>query len=134
MNSIYQSRINIQKNKISDLRERISISTDKEWWAWQGWDLGFNSFNDQKPKIGIESWYKATKNGALGEFRIFITTWSIKDWEPYEKILKGKFPDNFLEKPNNRVYLYMDVIDGENEDLILKKLKEYYDLLHIITE
>lgn len=127
--------LNIQKNKISDLKDKISKITGKEWWAWEDWDLGYDSFNPKKPRIGIESWYKATKNGALGEFRICITTWSTNDWEPYEKILKDKFSENFPpEKKNNRVYLHLDVIDGENEDEILNKLKEYYDLLNEITK
>jgi hypothetical protein len=133
-NSHKERILNIQKATISDLKEQISVLTGVKWWAWQDWDLGYNSFNQDKPRIGIESSFKAGKHDALAEFRIYITTWSLKDWLPYEKILATKFPDKFLDKVNNRVYLHVDVIDGGNEELILQKLKEYYDLLSEVTK
>nr|WP_321485561.1 PD-(D/E)XK nuclease family protein [uncultured Draconibacterium sp.] len=131
----YKERIlRIQRDKISELKEQISIKTGKDWWAWQGWDLGFDSFNKNKPRIGIESSFKNTRTSALGEFRIYITTWNLKDWVSYEKILMEKFPNNFLDKVNNRVYLHMDVIIDQNDELILEKLYEYFNLLEKITE
>ncbi len=132
-NNYKEKILRIQRDKISDLKERISKITGREWWAWQGWDLGFD-FNKDKPRIGIESSYKNTRNNALGEFRIYITTWTLKDWMPYENVLMEKFPDNFLDKVNNRVYLHMDVIHEQKDDLILEKLKEYFDLLVEITK
>ena len=126
--------LNIQKAAISGLKDQISDLTGAKWWAWQDWDLGYDSFNQDKPRIGIESSFKAAKHDALAEFRIYITTWRLKDWLPYEKFLATKFPDKFLDKVNNRVYLHVDVIDGENEKLILQKLKECYDLLNEITK
>jgi len=132
-NSYYDSVLNMQKERIAELRIKISTLTGKEWWAYQGWDLGFNSFNPNKPKIGIESSYKVTKESALGEFRIYITTWNLSDWGPYDKILTDRFPDKFLDK-SDRVYLHMDVISGDDEDLILKKLNEYFSLLTEITK
>ena len=54
--------LRIRKNRIGELKEMIIQQTnDKKWWAWQGYDLGYNDFNENKPKIGIESWYKTTK-------------------------------------------------------------------------
>lgn len=126
--------LNKQKERISELRELISAKTGKEWWAWHGWDLGYNSFNPQMPTIGIESSYKETKTNILGEFRIYITTWKTKDWQPYEKELIERFPNNFLDKVGNRVYLHMDVIKEDDEDLIIEKLKEYFELLSEITD
>ena len=125
--------LNRQKERISELRRKISLMTESNWWAWQGWALGFNSFNSDSPRIGIESSYKETKDDALGKFRIYITTWKLKDWEPYEKELVEMFPNNVLDKVDNRVYLHMDVIIGDNEELILKKLKKYFELLKEIT-
>jgi hypothetical protein len=122
-----------QKERISDLREKISKLTGVEWWAWQGWDLRYGEFNENKPRIGIECSYKMTKNDPLGEFRIYITTWKINDWTPYEKSLLEKYPNKFLDKPDNRVYLHMDIIKNDEEELILKRLKEYYDTLVEIT-
>jgi len=125
--------LSIQKEKIAEIKDQISMQTKVDWWAFQGWDLGFDKFNLNKSRIGIESSFKNTKDDASGEFRIYITTWDLKDWMPYEKILTDKFPDKFLEKVDDRVYLHMDVIDGNNEELIITKLKEYYDLLVEIT-
>jgi hypothetical protein len=131
----YKDKIlRIQKDKISALKEQISKITGRDWWTWQGWDLGFDSFNKSKPRIGIESSYKNTRSNALGEFRIYITTWSLKDWVTYEKVLRNKFPDNFMDKVNNRVYLHLDVIPDENDELILDKLNEYFNVLTEITK
>lgn len=125
--------LNKQKDRISELREKISTKTGKEWWAWQGWDLGYNSFSSNMPKIGIESSYKETKTDVLGEFRIYITTWNLKDWLPFEKTLTDRFPNNFLDKVDNRVYLHMDLIKEDDEELIIEKLNEYFEMLNEIT-
>ena len=121
--------LNRQRERISELKECISNKTGRDWWAWQGWDLGFNSFSQEMPTIGIESSYKETKENALGEFRIYITTWNLRDWVPYERILTEKFPNNFLDKTEGRVYMHMDVIKGDDENLIISKLNEYFELL-----
>jgi len=126
--------LNQHKNKISELKEIISEKTGVDWWAWQGWDLGYNSFDETKPRIGIESSFKDVKNNPLGEFRIYITTWKMKDWVPYEKELLEKFPNNTLDKVNNRVYLHLDIINGDDEELIIKKLNEYYNVLEVLTK
>ena len=126
--------LNQQKEKIFEIKQKISTITAVNWWAWQGWDLGYDSFNKSKPRIGIESSFKTTKESPLGEFHIYITTWNLKDWNPYEKDLLEKFPTNVLDKVNSRVYLHMDIIDGNNEDLIIEKLKEYYDIVKEITK
>ena len=126
--------VSIQKEKISELKDVISNKTKVEWWAWQGWDLGYNSFNSDKPTIGIEASFKAIKDNPLGKFHIYITTWKLKDWVPYEKELKERFPNNFLDKVNNRVYLHMDIINGDDEKLIIDKLVEYFEILKEITK
>lgn len=122
-----------QKDRIEELRQRIISQTeDNSWWAYEGWDLGNNSFNKNtnNPLIGIESSYKAQNNNPLGTFRIFITAWKIKDFKPYEFELRQRFPDNFLDKTKeDRVYLHMDVIEDDNEDLIIEKLATYYKIL-----
>lgn len=125
--------LNIQIDRIKDLLEKIKSATNNNhWWAWEGWDLGFNSFNPNKPKIGIESSYSSVHNNPLGQFRIYITTWNLKDFAPYEAKLLSLFPNNYLDKTNKRVFLHMDILE-DNEDEIIKKLKYYYDLLSDIT-
>lgn len=129
----YQQRVlKIQTDRISELELLIKSRTDNKWWVYDKWDLGYNSFNlnTNKPKIGLESSYEHFNNNPLGRFRIYITTWDIKDFVPYEDALIKLFPNNFLDKTRgNRVFLHMDVIDGDDENLILEKLTEYYNLL-----
>jgi hypothetical protein len=126
-----------QKKRIGEILSKINERTKEEWWAWQGWDLGFNSFNKNTnlPRIGIESSYEFSNQNPLGKFIIYITTWKIKDFEPYENILKEKYPDNFLEKSpdDNRVYLHLEVIENDNENLILEKLELHYKELKEIV-
>jgi len=128
--------LEIQRNRISELMQNIKSLTDEKWWAWQGWDLGYDAFNKNtnKPRIGIEASYKQKNNNPLGTFRIYITTWNLKDFVPYEDILVKLFPNHFLDKTNDcRVYLHMDIIENDNEEFILRKLKEYYNLLYKIV-
>lgn len=56
-----------QKPGIASLREQISKETQREWWAWEEWLLGI-SFNEEGNKIGIESHYEASEDGACGTF------------------------------------------------------------------
>jgi len=129
--------LELQCNRISELMHNIKNSTGANWWAWQGWDLGCDSFNKNtdKPRIGIESSYKQKGNDPLGEFKIYITTWHLKDFVPYEDALVKLFPDHFLDKTKEgRVYLHMDIIENDNEELILQKLQEYYNLLHNVVK
>ena len=44
-------------------------------------------------------------------FGTYITTWNLRDWVPYGRILTEKFPNNFLDKTEGRVYMHMDVIN-----------------------
>lgn len=125
---------NLQKPKIKKLRDAISKTTNVKWWIYSGWDLGYNSFDNPKGKIGIESSFNIKNNNPIGEFRIYITTWNLRDWQPYQIRLKELFPSRHIDDSGNRVYMHMDVIDGTNEDLILEKLKEYYDILVELTK
>jgi len=134
-NSNKERVLNVQKEKISELMEIMNGNTENKWWAWQGWDLGFDSFNRNKsPRIGIESNYFETKDGPLGEFKIFITTWNLKDWQPFEIELTEKYPDKVVDKVNGRVYMHMDIINGEDQENIILKLFEYYTHLKNITD
>ena len=128
-----QRTLAIQKDRIAELKQKIISQTeDNGWWIYEGWDLGNNSFNKNTnyPTIGIESSYNASNNNPLGIFNIFITTWKVKDFKPYEFELMQMFPDNYLDKTNNdRVYLHMDVIEDDNEDLSIEKLATYSKVL-----
>ena len=132
-NNYKEHILNIQRQKITDINELISQRTNRKWWAWQGWDLGFSEFISSKPRIGIESSFKETANNPLGVFRIFITTWNLRDWQPYEKQLVEMFPDKYLDKGNGRVYLHVEVLEGSDEELIVEKLKLYFDILDGLT-
>lgn len=134
----YNERIlKVQRESISKLMAAIKLQTnDPRWWAYQGWDLGYDHFNAEtnKPRIGIEASFETINNNPLAKFRIYITTWNLKDFVPYEDVLTELFPTNHLDKTNDgRVFLHMDVIDDLNEELILEKLAFYYQLLYKIV-
>ena len=122
-----------QVEKISYLRNRISELTNCEWWAFEGWDLGFAEFNPNKPKIGIEAYFETTKGNPLGKFIVKITTWSLQDWNPYEKIVLQAFPNKELEKIDNRAILTVERILNYDEELILKTLTSIHEYLKTIT-
>lgn len=124
----------IQIERVTDLNEKISqlTKTDK-WWAWEGWDLGINEFNAQRPKIGIESSYETTKSSPVGIFKIYISAWTLTDWNYYESKILKDFPNKELLRDGNRVYYFVEEIVDDNEELILKSLKKYYEYLKEIT-
>ena len=138
-NSVNQQILNVQKNRISELLNKINDLTGEQWWAWQGWDLVIDNFNKDTtlPRIGIESSYEFSNQNPLGKFRIYITTWKVKDFEPYAEILKNEYPKNFLDlKPegDDRVYLHLDVIENDVETEILKQLQFHYNKLKSIIK
>ena len=137
-NSVNQQILSAQRDRISEILNKINELTGKQWWAWKGWDLGYDSFNKNTilPRIGIESSYEFSNQNPLGKFKIYITTWKVKDFEPYEEILKKKYPMNFFDKKPNgddRVYLHLEVIENDNEEEILERLKFHYDELNQIV-
>jgi hypothetical protein len=135
-NAHKQAILEIHKDKMSEIHEKIKNQTNGNWWLWQGWDLGINSFNSRNLKLGIEASFSASKEKPFDKFRIYFTTWKTADYTPYREILKSKFP--LLEPDDksvkNRVYLHMAPIEGENTEEIIQKLKEYYSLLLEITK
>ncbi|MGN8058767.1 PD-(D/E)XK nuclease family protein [Pedobacter sp. 22163] len=138
--SKYNERVlKVQIEAIRELMKLVQVRTnDDRWWAWEGWDLGYDAFNKDlgsAPRIGIEASYEVLHNNPLGRFRIYITTWNIKHFAPYEDRLVGLFPDNYLDKTNdNRVYLHLDIIEDNDIDLILDKLIYYYQIMHNIVK
>ncbi len=129
--------LEIQKNNIAILHDEISRKTGVNWWVWQGWDLGYNSFVNQKHKIGIESKYELYDRDPLKVFKIYITTWNLKDWGYYETdVLKKYSRDNYYldTKTSNRAYLHVDKIEDDNTELILEKLYEHYIFLKKLVE
>lgn len=123
-----------QTERILELKDKISqLTNNNKWWAWEGWDLGFNEFNSNKPKIGIESSFVQTKGNPLGEFNIMITTWDLKDWSYYEVNLLKEYPSSKLEKVDNRAFLHVAQVIDDNEEEILNSLKKHFDYLVGIT-
>jgi hypothetical protein len=124
-----------QKAYIAILKERITNLTGANWWIWRGCDLGI-FFNKETHKIGIESSFAETKDNPIGEFRICITTWRKQDWHPYKEAVMKQFKDCYLDEnaDYNRVYLHLPIIQGENQDEIIKKLAEYQEIMQRITK
>ncbi|ALL06418.1 hypothetical protein AQ505_13465 [Pedobacter sp. PACM 27299] len=134
----YNERVlKVQQNRISELIKLIKFQTnDDRWWIWEGWDLGYDAFNNgsEKKRIGIEASYEILNNNPLSRFKIYITTWKIKDFAPYEDRLTELFPNNYLDKTTDgRVYLHMEVIEDDDQTLIIEKLDYYYCLLSKIV-
>ena len=124
-----------QIDRISEIKRLVSESTHANWWVWQGWDLGI-SFNDNSNKIGIECSFDADKLSPTASFYIYITVWNRNCFAPYEAALKEKYPHCEIDKhpSNNRIYLHLPVINGEDEEQIISKLTEYYNDLKQITD
>lgn len=123
-----------QKEQIAILQQRINDRTQPNWWVWQGWDLGI-SFNDSGHRIGIESSYEASKDAPCAVFHIYITTWKMKDWFPYKEAVLSRFPGYTLleEYKENRSYLHLPVIEGNDHEKIVETLKETFDAMTAIT-
>jgi hypothetical protein len=123
-----------QTERIAELKEKISeLTNNDKWWAWEEWDLGFNEFNPNKPKIGVESSFEATKGNPFGIFRIMVTAWSLKDWSFYEEKLLRNYPNCELEKVDNRAFLHVDKLINAEDEQILDSLKKHYDYLAGLT-
>jgi hypothetical protein len=124
--------LEIQKEQIAILRNKISEKSGVKWWAYLDWDLGYAEFNNEMPRIGIESNYKASDYDPLKKFEIYITAWTLKDWAFYEKDILEKYSRDkyYLDtKTRNRAYLHMEVIEGNDQDKIIERLHEYYIFL-----
>ena len=122
----------IINERITCILENISEITKVTWSLWEGFYL-YYKFNGNKPAIGIEAYFESSKENVLDKFIITITTWTLKDWNYYEKIILTKFPTKKLEKDDNRAVLYMDTISNNDEGLILKTLETIYDYLFDLT-
>jgi hypothetical protein len=124
----------LQIERISVLKEKISeLTKNDKWWAWESWDLGINEFYPNCPKIGIESFFEATKGDPFGIFKIMITAWSLKDWSYYEEILLKDYRNFELQKIDNRAFLYVEIIQNPDDSYLLEKLKKYFDYLMNLT-
>jgi hypothetical protein len=135
----YNERIRkVQIEAVSELLKRLKERTgDQHWWEWEGWDLGYDAFNKDLsiPRIGIEASYELFHNNPLGLFRIYITTWNIKHFVPYEDRLIELFPEKLLVKTNdNRVYLHIDIVEDNNIEIIIEKLTNYYEVMHTLAK
>jgi hypothetical protein len=134
----YKGKIwDTQKLRISEILERIKSETNDEWSVWQGWLLGINNFNKNTklPQIGIVANYDFADSNPLGNFKISIQTWQKEHFQPYEDILKKKYPDREKSEHGTQVSLRLDVIKNDSEDEIIEQLKRHYDeLKEIVAE
>lgn len=128
--------LNLHKERIIELKEEISKRTQVDWWAWQGWDLGYNGFEENSQVIGIEGSFTASKSDPYDKFRIYITTWKLKEFARYkDKVLK-RFPNLHYEDTSikNRAFLHMEPIDGNETITIINKLEECFQFVKEITK
>lgn len=136
--SKYNERIlKVQIESIKELIRLVKLRTnDDKWWDYEGWDLGYDAFNhvSGSPRIGIEASYEVLHNNPLGRFRIYITTWKIKDFAVYEDRLVERFPKSYLDKIDNRVFLHVDVIEDNDIELIVERLAHYYELMQTVVD
>lgn len=126
-----------QIDRIAELRNLVSQTTGRDWWAWKGWDLGV-SFNDNVDgkKIGIESCFEANGTNPTAIFRIHITVWDKKCFEPYRQYLEEKYKGCWIDENGvpNRVYLHLPVVDGNDTEKIIEALTECYNYLNTLTQ
>lgn len=125
-----QNILQIQIERITELKEKISQLTQcDKWWIWEKYDLGINNLNQQKPNIGIECEFSATRGNPLGMFNMHLTTWSLDAWSVYEKDILRQYPKGELTKEKNRAFLRLESIANNDEAMILERLKKHYEFL-----
>lgn len=119
-----------QKAAIAELKDQIIAKTGApQWWAYQDYALGYNKFDMQKPKIGVEGFFETNGNDATGIFRYWITCWALKDWDYYKEQLKKDYPAGDFQIRDNRGFLHFpDLIRPKGEE-ILTKLNDTYTYL-----
>lgn len=130
--------LQLRKERIGELLNYIRERTEADWWVWQGWDLGID-FNKKGNRLGIESSFRhGTFDNPLGEFKIYVTVWNRRHYEPYREALADAFCGCYLdEHPENapsRIYLHVAVVESADTNLILDKLAEVYFTVKNITE
>jgi len=132
----FQNEILVQqKQRITSIKERIQNETqDKNWWLWEGWLLVVTKSNNLNIKIGLEAYYDAIDGDSLGAFYFQIATWSLNDWNAYEKKLMEIFPQCKIEKTSKKCSITLGKISNDDEKLIIETLKNHYSLLNILTQ
>lgn len=162
---------NKRKTNTTELHTDIEAKTSAKWELDTYKDVFLYNLSKKfkegtKYKIGIESNFDFDdeyddENNPIGKFCIFITTWDIESWEPYENIIRQQWEKwqkeypthNFNEfdvaldkgqrNDRNRVYLHMPPIElkkfeGKNVEAykaeIIGNLTEYYYFLKEITD
>jgi len=128
--------LDVRKSNIATLKDKISSKSGVEWWAWEGWDLGYSEFDKTMPRIGVEASYETHNYDPLQKFRIFITTWNLADWRFYEEdVLKKYSGEKYpLDTTDNRARLLVDVVENNHQESIVEKLYEYYTFLSELVE
>ena len=123
-----------QCDEIAEIKKQLVEKTGANWWIYQGWDLGItfnNDINDRR--IGIESNFETDfgEHNPLGIFKIFITVWDNKCFEPFRDELIKTFPEAEIDKSpiNGRIYMHLPIIYNGNISEIVNKMENYYSIL-----
>ncbi|WBM74115.1 PD-(D/E)XK nuclease family protein [Saprospira grandis] len=138
-----KSRLDLQHENLRKIKKQIGAQTDPKWFIHDGktaFYLVYNKFTSKKYEIGIESLYKETKENALGEYLIQITTWDLENWKTFKERILKKYPNCPLDEGTthkNRVYLDVEkIIAPETEisiDTIVSRLKFHFENLKAIV-
>ena len=133
---LYDSKVKapVIIDKILSFRNQlVNITSDKKWWHWQGWVVGFSFHGNELPTIGVEGNYREVNGDQFAEFEIHFITWDTKAWTFYEKTLKDAFPKSQSYKIDEKNYLIFETIPGGDEQLILSKLSECFNYLKLLN-
>jgi len=131
---IFKKEILRQQNlRILDIREKIQVKTSTDWWLWEDYILYATKQNANGARIGLEGYYESIKGDAVGLFDLHIVTWSIKDWNVFEKDLLQRFPFKSIEKSSGKCSVLIEEIRNDDEHFILEALAKYYELLELLT-
>lgn len=122
----------IQFQNLQSLKETLTQKTSHNWWIWEDWDLGCDMVINNH-KIGIETQFETSSKNPLGEFRIMVTTWNLKDWNYFKEAIIAMFPDKDYEIEDGRAYLHYDKLINHELSMIEIKLMDLYNMIKEIN-
>lgn len=134
-NEFEQEILSDQRVNMNKLKDTLNEKTEPRWWNWHGNDLGI-SFNDDADRIGIESSYIVSKEGPCAKFKIVITTWDRKCWEPYAQKISQTFPKGHYDDstPGRINYELYEINGKDKEKEIVDSLSDTYSKMKKIAE
>jgi gas vesicle protein len=113
-------------DKIFEIKEKIIEATHDEWTTPFNWYLVFSkNIRD----IGVEGEFKEENNDPTAYFQISLRSWTHTHWDKYKDKLIELYPDIKPVHNGTDHFIYMEKIKGVEENKILEKLKECYNVI-----